>query len=725
MYPLNEENKDTSQQAALLASALAYAQHGWHVITVNRDKKPYDPSSGGLMRNWYENATAEPAELAARIHALPPGCGIGVVTGAKSDILVLDLDQKNGKDGVADVAELEKVLGPLPPTLTAITPSGGRHLVFKYPCGLDRKVPNKTGLGSNLLGRQTGIDIRADGGQVVVAPTERDGVAYEWLSDPLNTPLAELPDAWLQLILGQERPRAGRSSSVAGLVIAAGARNDTLFREAAALRGKGVREAGIAAELHAINAERCDPPLDDSEVDAIAQSVMRCEPNPRYELNDTGNARRFADKYRDLVRYEVDTQEWRIWSGRHWEADKTRQIERLAQEVAADIDREAALISDQKTKNRVRNWAKRSGDRARLTAMVNLAGSDETIVCRSTDFDNVPGLLPVLNGVIDLKTGELLEHDRARLITRLVRFNFVPGKYGPKFEAVLDRALPERSVQTFLQRLLGHALHGDPVEQVFAVVQGRGANSKSLLFDTFGEVVKEWVIKTPTSTFLDKDNEPNTRSDLVRLQGSRIVIGSEVKSRRKLDAPVIKAMTGDREMTARTLYKPEETFRRSFVPFMITNPLPGADEADNALWRRLVLIPFDNVIPEEEQDPHLLETLVREEAEAVLAWLVQGAIDYAQHGLEMPEVLQTRTAEWRRRVGSTERYLLEECVCKKGSKVELCELHWQYQYWCHRQSIYPCGIESFRERADQLGYVIEGQQGRELVVGLKIGKPQS
>jgi len=471
-----------------------------------------------------------------------------------------------------------------------------------------------------------------------------------------------------------------------------------------------------------------DEGLDDEVKDALGLSGLACQrANSAYDLNDTGNARRFADRFRGQVRFEVDRGIWRIWSGMHWEADKTRAIERMAQEVVADIEREANLISDAKTKSKVRAFAKRSGDRARLAAMINLAGAETGISCVSTDFDNVPGFLPVLNGVIDLNSGALLAHDPARFITRLVRHQFVGGHRGARFESVLDRILPDKSVQTLVQRLFGYALHGRPVEQRFTLFQGRGANGKSVLLDTTSEVVREWVVKTSSSTFLQKDNESTTRPDLVRLQGSRIVIGGETPSRRKLDATTVKALTGDREMTARPLYLADVTFRLSFVPFMVSNPLPPGDEEDRALWRRLLLIPFDVVIPEEERDQHLVETLVKDESEAILAWLVQGAIDYAKHGLLIPDIVKERTAEWRRNVGSIERFLLEtwqpEQAPQDSHSIGLSLLHDEYQRWCYSRSIHPKGIESFRSRADELGYQFKDTAKGETIFGVRGRKP--
>ena len=689
-------------------------------MPVDRTKRPFDPETGHGLRNWGDRATTDPDQLNSWLTAAPAGIGIGVVTGQPSRLVVVDVDNKDGKQGAENLRELEAIAGRLPATLMARTPSGGLHYFFKHPEHRQCRIPSPTNLGKAVLGRASHIDIRADGGQVNVAPTTREEGRYEWLSDPLTTQLADLPDAWLELILGNNRTSSSHSESVA--TIAEGGRNDTLFRHACTLRAKGVGEAGIVAELSVMNQSTCNPPLSEAEVETIARSAMRYEPSARYELNDSGNARRFADKFRHLCRYEVDSGRWRYWDGTCWRLDTTRELERWALMIPADIKREAEFILEARAKAAFMNWAKKSGDRARLAAMVNLAGADVAVACRSTDFDQTPGLLPVRNGVVDLRTGDISEHDPQLMITKAIPYEYRPEAESPRFKSFLNQVLPDEQLQKFVQRSLGYALHGRPVEQLFFLWQGRGANGKSVLADTVSRIIEPWVIKTPSSTFLSKDTDSATRTDLVRLQGSRLVFGGETPSRRKLDAVVVKDITGNRDLTARPLYVSEVTFPITFVPFMISNPLPAADEADDAVWRRLVLVPFDVTIAKEDRDPHLVETLIEQEAEGILAWLIEGAIDYHRCGLEVPVSCKDRTKVWRRNVGSIERFKNEDCEAVKGTQVPLFELHERYIFWCRSRGIHPLGIESFRQRLSGLEVDVVDSKDGELVIGLKHGR---
>ena len=204
--PLQSGNTNPS-----LAAALAYAVQGWRVFPVNpANKRPWDPDTNQLMPKWQDRATIEPSQLEAWWKARP-ALGVGIATGRKTGIVVLDFDVKDGKDGRIDKAKLEAKYGPLPKTLTQSTPSGGWQEFYIYPEAAE-DIPNKVGFGYVAAGHRKatlcGIDVRGDGGQVNVPPTAHGGSAYRWHSDPLTTPLAELPAGWFAAMNEITRPEA-------------------------------------------------------------------------------------------------------------------------------------------------------------------------------------------------------------------------------------------------------------------------------------------------------------------------------------------------------------------------------------------------------------------------------------------------------------------------------------------------------------------------------------
>jgi RecA-family ATPase len=186
-----------------------------------------------------------------------PGCNLGWAPG--DDHIVIDVDVKNGVNGFLSLkdAGIE-----LPPTLSATTPSGGKHLIFRKPPGL------KMG---NAVGVLPGVDVRARGGYIAVAPSTVGGRPYvcDW-STPIADASAQLP------ALAQQRPApSAPATHEADDQIPAGARNATLAQIAGSLRRAGLSVDEITDALQRVNARRCQPPLDESEVETIAASVGR------------------------------------------------------------------------------------------------------------------------------------------------------------------------------------------------------------------------------------------------------------------------------------------------------------------------------------------------------------------------------------------------------------------------------------------------------------------
>jgi hypothetical protein len=186
---------------------------------------------------------------------------LGLRTGSASGLWVLDID---GEEGLGTLERLEREHGPLPATVTVATPSGGRHLYFRLPEGVEVRCRTQV---------FPGVDVRGEGGYVVVPPSVVGGRRYRWLR------LAEVaqPPGWLlEAVAHRHKPAHPTGSRGARWCV--GERNDRLFREACALRGRGYSPAELEEVLLTLNAERCDPPLPEAEVRKVAESASRYEP---------------------------------------------------------------------------------------------------------------------------------------------------------------------------------------------------------------------------------------------------------------------------------------------------------------------------------------------------------------------------------------------------------------------------------------------------------------
>lgn len=249
-----------------IAAAARLLARGWSPIPLRpRDKRPLLP--------WepYRHRRARPGELVAWRRRWPEA-NVGIVTGAVSGLVVLDIDPDKG--GEASLAELEARFGPLPATLAVRTGGGGRHLWFRHP---GEPVPCAVGL-------RPGIDVRGDGGYVVAPPSiHPSGRPYRFEEGSAGEP-APLP-GWLLALLAEARPRPGHPPGFwrrllrEGLV--EGERNTKLAALAGLLLRHGLEPGTVLELLQGWNLGRCRPPLPPEEVARIVASIVRTRERAR------------------------------------------------------------------------------------------------------------------------------------------------------------------------------------------------------------------------------------------------------------------------------------------------------------------------------------------------------------------------------------------------------------------------------------------------------------
>lgn len=258
----------------LTNAALAYTKANgkrtpWAIFPLARGKKT--PLGG----HGCTDATADPDQV-AKWWKETPAANIGIACGQVNGFIVIDIDRghDDGIDGEETLRELEASMGKLPDTVEALTPNGGRHLFFKYPGG--QNIRNKVGIAP-------GVDVRANGGYVVGAPSVlANGRNYEWegSSYPNEHEIMALPDAWSKWVIDAcgrfTLPKETKQ----------GNRNDTLYRYGASLRAQGYPAETIRARLEEYNRDSCRPPVETRELDTIVTSVLRYAPGTPIKQTD-------------------------------------------------------------------------------------------------------------------------------------------------------------------------------------------------------------------------------------------------------------------------------------------------------------------------------------------------------------------------------------------------------------------------------------------------------
>ncbi len=385
----------------------------------------------------------------------------------------------------------------------------------------------------------------------------------------------------------------------------------------------------------------------------------------RYPLTDLGNAERLAARHGDDIRYCTSQRTWFIWDGCRWKADDTAEIMRRAKHTVRKMLLEAEQIPDSDDREKAMKWILQSESEFRLKAMVNLAGSEEGIASTVDDFDQSHWLLNVKNGTVDLRTGDMLDHDRNNMITKLapVEWQGLAAKL-PLWEQFLDDATDgDKDLQAFLQRAVGYSFTGDASEEVLFFVHGPTAAGKSTFIEAIRVALGNYGCKADFETFLKRKSTGGTRNDIARLVGSRFVASGEVDEGKALAEGLVKSITGGEVVTARFLYKEAFEFLPTFKLWLVANDAPDVKSSDAAMWRRILRVPFDKVVPESKRDPKLKAQLVDPNVagSAILAWAVQGCLDWQQNRLQIPAVVTRATEEYRAEMNPLKDFIADYC----------------------------------------------------------------
>ena len=677
--------KKTGEQNGNKAAVLAYIESGYAPIPIPRGEK------APTLRGWTKLRVGED-EIA---DYFTESQNVGILLGKPSRGLV-DID--------LDAPEAAAVADSFLPETGMVHGREGKpnsHSWYRVGNAPDPQKFNDTD-GTCLL------EIRSTGQQTVVPPSfHPSGETLRWAkSGPPKK------------IKADRLVRAASSLAAAVLLIrhypAAGSRNEYGLALAGFLLKSGWSQQRVEVFIEIIAREAKDEEWRSrvQGVSATAEKIAKAEPatgivrlrelvgedvvrrlqewlrlsgeNIQKDapyLTDLGNAQRFVARHGQEIRFCHSWRKWLVWDGTRWRQDEDGEVERRAKATVREFYGQASQTVDDDLRKAIVAWAKSSESRSRLTAMVELAKSEPTIPVSPDDLDSNPWLLNCANGTIDLRTGELLPPSKENLCTKIIPIEYDPDAQCPVYKKFVRQILKnDVGLVKFVQRAFGYGLTGSAIEQVLFIFYGSGANGKSTLLEVWRQALGDYG-RTADAALLMRRNSDGVRNDVARLVGARFVSTSETEAGRQLAETLVKQLTGGDKVAARFLYAEFFEFDAQFKLFLTTNHKPEIRGTDNAVWRRIRLVPFEVTIPEEQQDKELPAKL-RAELPGILAWGVRGCLGWQKNGLGQPEKVFDATAKYREEMDLLGAFLRDRCVENERAKVASKPLYAAYKTWC-------------------------------------------
>lgn len=678
----------------LLNAALLYARAGFRVFPLEaKGKKP-------LVPKWKENATTDEKQIRS-LWAQYPSANIGLATGENTResglfLTVIDLDNKPEKNvnGFKTLYEWQQENGALPETISVKTGSGGFHFYYF--------TEKRYSIGADILGTGSGVDFRASGGYVVAPPSvHKNGNCYEWQSEfkPENIARA---DSLLEKLLTKEKktpaPRAVQSRTFKavtlsgnpadraiqrlGLSFGIGARNDNLFKLTASMQASGFADEVILSELERVNKELCTEPLPANELQTIAKSALeRYAKGHPHDIAAAGSIEACEERLKSedfpyiipqvkndgTIKYSIDCPLLAKYVREH---DNYFFIETKGNNPPVFWYENGFYrhIDDNTFKGKIKRHIERFDER-----LIETKHLDETFKLLLTDGQRVSpdprpeneNLICLQNGVLDITSGRLLPHSPDYLFTNQIPCNWTynRGEFEPKcprFDEFLNTLTSgDKDVINLLWEYIGLTISNVPGyrPKQALILYGAGNTGKSQLLELLRRLVGD-------DNFAYTDiQDIEERFNTAPLFGKRLAGSGDMSAMRVREVKMFKMITGGDSIGFE--FKGKDKFQGRFYGTLLfcTNELPkfGGDKGEQ-VYLRMLIVPCNNVIPEEKRDRQLIEKLYAER-EGIVYKAVCGLIRLINrgHAFNEPEACKRARASYEVENDNALQFL-EECT---------------------------------------------------------------
>ncbi len=644
----------------VLEEALRIAELGYKVLPCNQDKEP-------ILKGWPEKASTDAQQIKSWFSNT--NYLVAVKTGPETNLFVLDVDPT----GIEWLEENQHRM--LRERIHQTR--RGQHFLYRLPHALQ-------GMKTNTVGKiHAGVDTRGEGGCLIWWPAHGFGSSGD-LTD-LTEPPSWLVDAFVQ---SSGAPRGHPTS--ASNQIEEGSRNDSLTSYCGSVWAKGVSIEQMLTLALNFNADRNQPPLDASEVHSVVESISRYPQisgsNGWASLEQTEDSLALSFVRREPhLRYVALWNQWLGWKSYRWTPDSTLEtFDLIRQHVRSEVPTEKKFLKA-----------------TSVSAIEKLARAARRYAATVDQWDAQDELLNTPGGPVSLQSGLMQDPDPSLYMSKSTLV--APKGRAPRWQTFLDEVTGgDVDYQLFLQRVIGYCAGGSTHEHAMFFLYGAGGNGKGIFLNTLQAVMGEYAKTAPMETFTDSKNDRHP-TDMAMLQGARMVFAQETESGRAWAESKIKSLTGGDPISARFMRQDFFTFTPKFKLLISGNHMPQLKNVDEAMRRRLYLLPFTQTFKGKNRDPHLAETL-KHEFEGILQWVVNGAMAYEDQGLAPPAVVREATRVYFEEEDIFELWLSECCLRDVNAHANPTDLFNSYRCFTELMKEPTESDRAFRQRLKQIGF---------------------
>jgi len=397
---------------------------------------------------------------------------------------------------------------------------------------------------------------------------------------------------------------------------------------------------------------------------------------------------------------------WYQWNGKVWKKTPEDRIIALACRELRQFYGD--LIANAKNTDEVSRLTKLIKDthyHKKMEAALAYLRGFPGFFADAEDFDANPWILNCQNGILDLRTFELLDHTPGAMCTKITNAKYEPGSVSEVWDEHLEYFLPDPDVRRQVQRDLGIGLVGETLEENLEIWYGTGCNGKTVTQSAISWTIGDYATEAAPNLLISKKHDSHP-TELADLRGARIVMCSEAPVTAILDEAKVKDLTGGGKQKARFMRQDFFSFQRTFSIILACNHKPSIQGSDRGIWRRVRVIPWDRSADgwsKRKPQGEVME-LMRQASPAILAWMVEGLKDWMNDNKWIAERVTVATEAYRREQDTIIEFI--NACCEQGENLQtpFSKLYAAYADYCAANGDDVISKKSFGMRLNDLGY---------------------